>query len=84
MNNPKQPVPRTTGIVLAALQILDVLTTRKLRDLPAEKSKAILECLELHPTDKGRCVDDCRSLLFRVKEQIVHETKSYKFTESIR
>merc|ERR1719357_1608325 len=70
MNMPEQQVPRTAGIVLAALRILDVLTIRQGRDLPAKESKVILEFLKLHPTDKRRDVDGCMPLLLKLVNKL--------------
>jgi len=70
MTMPEVIVPRTTGIVLAALRILDVLTTRQIRNLPAKKFKPILVCLKLHPTVKSRDVDGCSTLLSKIENKL--------------
>jgi len=70
MNIPEVPVPRTTGIVLAALRILDVLTDRQGLNLPAKKSKAILDFLKLHPIDMRKDVDDCRTLQLKLMNKL--------------
>lgn len=83
MNVPELLVPRTTGIVLVALRILDVLTTRQGRSLPATKSKAILEVLKLHPIDMRRDVGGCRTLQVKLMNKLRTLAKSHKFAESI-
>jgi len=70
MNISEPIIPRTTGIVLAALRILDVLTARKDLNLPAKKSKAILELLKLHPIDMRRDVDGCRTLQLKLMNKL--------------
>jgi len=70
MNIPELLVPRTTGIVLAAFRILDFLTARQGLNLPAKKSKAILELLKLHPIDMKRDVDGCRTLQLKLLNKL--------------
>jgi hypothetical protein len=70
MNIPGLLLPRTTGIILAALRILDVLTARKGLNLPVKKHMALLEFLKLHPIDMTRDVDGCRTLQLKLMNKL--------------